>query len=231
MTRDSLAAYEARFPGLNEVAERLATLIQTLLATVPRIDRVSARAKSPERFAAKAARCDSNGAYYGDALAQIQDQIGARVIVFYKSDVAVVAKVLEQYFRALEREEHVPDSHWKFGYFGLHWIFALPDDVIPPNIDKQDVPRFFELQVKTLFQHAWSEANHDVAYKAPRESSPDQQRRFAYTAAQAWGADRVFEELWQELNDGNTATATWSPDRDHSAHEQEAKPQRGPLTP
>ena len=209
MTPDLTAAYEARFPGLEQVAENLAAFISDLLATVPRIDRVSSRAKSLEQFAAKAARVDSSGApRYEDPLTQIQDQIGARVIVFYTSDVAAVARVLERYFRALEREEHVPDSHWKFGYFGLHWVFALPDDVIPRNIDKRDVPRFFELQVKTLFQHAWSEANHDVAYKAPREPSPDQQRRFAYTAAQAWGADRVFEELWQELNDGSAEAAT-----------------------
>ena len=66
--------------------------------------------------------------------------------------------------------------------------------------DTRHVPRFFELQAKMSFQHAWSEANHDVAYKAPREPSPLKQRRFAYTAAQARGADRVFEKLWQELN-------------------------------
>lgn len=209
MTRALAAAYEARFSGLGQIAENLATLLRDLLATVPRIDRVSSRAKSLERFTAKAARVDSSGApRYDDPLTQIQDQIGARVIVFYKSDVAVVAGVLERYFRALEREEHVPDSHWEFGYFGLHWVFALPDDVVPADMEKRDVPRFFELQVKTLFQHAWSEANHDVAYKAPREPSPDQQRRFAYTAAQAWGADRVFEELWQELNEGHVAAAT-----------------------
>lgn len=209
MTRALAAAYEARFSGLGQIAENLATLLRDLLATVPRIDRVSSRAKSLERFTAKAARVDSSGApRYDDPLTQIQDQIGARVIVFYKSDVAVVAGVLERYFRALEREEHVPDSHWEFGYFGLHWVFALPDDVVPADLEKRDVPRFFELQVKTLFQHAWSEANHDVAYKTPREPSPDQQRRFAYTAAQAWGADRVFEELWQELNEGHVAAAT-----------------------
>lgn len=208
MTRDPAVAYEARVLGLERVAENLAALIRDLLARVPRIDRVSSRAKSPERFAEKAARIDSRGVpRYNDPLTQIQDQIGARVIVFYKSDVAVVAQDLERYFRALEREEHIPESHWEFGYFGLHWIFALPDDVIPRDIEKRNVPRFFELQVKTLFQHAWSEANHDVGYKAPREPSPDQQRRFAYTAAQAWGADRVFEELWQELNDGSADSA------------------------
>lgn len=200
MTPDVVAEYEAQLPGLEQIAQKLTILIRNLLKAVPRIDRVSSRAKSLERFAAKAAKVDSTGEpRYEDPLTQIQDQIGARVIVFYKSDVEAVATILEKYFRPLERKELVPDSHWKFGYFGRHWILALPEDVIPRDVAKEDVPRFFELQVKTLFQHAWSEANHDVAYKAPTELSSDQQRRFAYTAAQAWGADRVFEELWREI--------------------------------
>ena len=209
MTQDVAAVYAARFPGLEQIADNLATLIGKLLKTVPRIDRVSARAKSPERFVAKANKVNSTGvARYEDPLAQIQDQIGARVIVLYKSDAKAVAAVLERYFRPLERKDHVPDSHWEFGYVGLHWIFALPDDAIPADVETDNVPRFFELQVKTLFQHAWSEASHDVAYKAPSKPSPDQQRRFAYTAAQAWGADRVFEELWQEFNDAGPEVVT-----------------------
>ena len=209
MTQDVLELYTARFSALERVAEELGDFIRELLDGVPRVDRVSSRAKRPERFVAKAAKVDENEApRYEDPLVQIQDQIGARVIVFYKSDAEAVAAVLERYFRPLEREEHVPDSHWKFGYFGLHWIFALPDDVIPKDVETRSIPRFFELQVKTLFQHAWSEANHDVAYKATQELTGDQQRLFAYAAAQAWGADHVFQELWREFNDrGPTAVA------------------------
>ena len=200
MTQNVSAAYESRFLALEQIAERLAIFIRDLLTGVPQIDRVSSRAKNPERFATKAAKVDTTGAArYSDPLAQIQDQVGARVVVFSESDVEAVSEVLERYFRPLEREEHVPDSHWKFGYFGRHWIFALPTDVVPADLEEQDVPRFFELQVKTLFQYAWSEASHDVAYKSPTELTPDQQRRFAYGAALAWGADRVFEDLLQEL--------------------------------
>ena len=53
--------------------------------------------------------------------------------------------------------------------------------------------------MKTLFQHAWSEAEHDLGYKpgtVPLTS--DEKRRLAFTAAQSWGADRVFDELFQE---------------------------------
>ncbi len=92
----------------------------------------------------------------------------------------------------------VPDSEWEFGYFGKHYILLLPRDVIDPGIDQNLVPEFFELQVKTLFQHAWSEANHDLGYKpGAAPLTADEKRRLAFTAAQAWGADRVFDELCQ----------------------------------
>ena len=209
MTRDVLSAYEARLPALKRVAENVTKLLREHLAEVSRIDRVSSRAKGKQPFAAKAGQVDADGTLrYEDPLAQIQDQVAARVIVFYRSDVELVAEELEHYFRPLEREDHVPESDWEFGYFGRHWILALPDDVIPDDIDKDLVPRFFELQVKTLFQHAWSEASHDLAYKPPAELSSDQQRRFAYSAAQAWGADRVFEELWQELDRNGVEAAS-----------------------
>jgi putative GTP pyrophosphokinase len=58
---------------------------------------------------------------------------------------------------------------------------------------------FFELQLKTLFQHAWSEADHDLGYKPSAELSLDQKRRLAFTAAQAWGADLIFDELYREI--------------------------------
>ena len=201
MTQSALVAYEARLPELKRVARNLTKLLREHLAGVPRIDRVSSRAKGKQSFAAKAGRLNRDGTLrYEDPLAQIQDQVAARVIVFYNSDVDSVADIVEHYFQPIEWEDHIPESDWEFGYFGRHWVFALPGDVIPDDTDRHLVPRFFELQVRTLFQHAWSEGSHDLAYKPPEELSSDQQRRFAYAAASAWGADRVLEELWRELD-------------------------------
>jgi ppGpp synthetase/RelA/SpoT-type nucleotidyltranferase len=58
--------------------------------------------------------------------------------------------------------------------------------VIDDDADRSKTPQFFELQVKTLFQHAWSEAEHDLAYKPSEPITPHQQRQIAFTAAQAW---------------------------------------------
>ncbi len=198
---DPVLEYQRRYDSfLQTIAKNLEDSLQEYLSEVLRIDRISARAKAPERFAEKAGRKNDEGLpKYKAPLTEIQDQIGARVVVFYKEDVEPVVEKVGQYFRHIENKEIVPESHWEFGYFGHHLILALPKDVIPNEVDLKEVPRFFELQIKTLFQHAWSEANHDFGYKPVNDLTQDQLRRLAFTAAQAWGADKVFQDLWEEL--------------------------------
>jgi len=198
---DLIEEYRRRYDSfLVAVGQRLEEHIQAYLMGVPNIDRVTARAKDPRRFVEKAGRNDENGQpKYVKPLTEIQDQLGARVVVFYLDDVTVVGNVITRYFQAIEQKELVPESQWSFGYFGKHFVLPLPGDVVPNGIDLSEVPRFFELQIKTLFQHAWSEANHDLGYKSRAPLAPDQERRLAFSAAQAWGADRVFEELRSEM--------------------------------
>ena len=186
---------------LVRVASQLEEYIRGRFDGTPHIDRVAARAKDPGRFAEKSARVDDKGnPKYKAPLTEIQDLIGARVIVFYRTDVDVAAGVVRRYFQPIEQQQLVPESHWEFGYFGEHFVLPLPKDVIPQDVDPAQCPSFFELQIKTLFQHAWSEANHDLGYKAARDLKPEQLRYLAYTAAQAWGADRVFAELDEALS-------------------------------
>lgn len=198
---DDAAIYAQRFESfLNRTARELENFVSDLLTDLNNIDHVSARAKDPARFAEKATRTQRDGSpKYQQPLIEIQDQIGVRIVVFYEATVGTVMKVIDTYFHAIEEKELVPESSWEFGYFGTHFVLALPHDVVPPEVDMGEVPSFFELQIKTLFQHAWSQANHDLGYKAPKELSGDQKRRLAFTAAQAWGADRIFQELHSEL--------------------------------
>lgn len=193
-------AYKTRYAdSLFPIAEGLQRQLNDILADEVRIDRISTRPKSVERFMAKANKLVDGRPKYNEPLFEIQDQIGARIITFYQIDVARVSQEVLRYFRAIESRQVVPEREWEFGYFGQHHILLIPDDVIPKSIDRTLVPSCFELQIKTLFQHAWSEANHDLGYKPgelPLEA--DDLRQLAYTSAQAWGADRIFCELFQK---------------------------------
>jgi putative GTP pyrophosphokinase len=189
--------YRLRFEGiLKPLAESLEVYIRETLAGVDRVDRVQARAKSPSRFMAKAGKGSHDNPKYSDPISQIQDQIGARIIVFYVSDVERVARTIDRYFNHIEKRDLVPESVSEFGYFGRHYLLNVPTDIIDPDWDKGLIPDFFELQIKTLFQHAWAEANHDLGYKElGGELSQESKRRMAWAAAQAWGADQIFNDL------------------------------------
>lgn len=197
---DLKVAYEERVRTLLEpIREKLDVYLRGCLNGLPRIDRISVRVKDVERFIAKAERLTDAGVpKYTDPINQIQDQIGARIVTFYRGDVESVAKHVRDYFTEIEEKLIVPDNESEFGYFGQHFIMSLPRDVYASKELESEV-RFFELQVKTLFQHAWGEANHDLAYKPTTPLSKEQKRLIAFTAAQGWGADHVFEQLVSEL--------------------------------
>lgn len=189
---------------LEPTARRLENFLRDCLSDIERIDRISVRAKSAERFVVKATKKDGSGnPKYSDPLNQIQDQIGARIICFYLQDVDAVSECISSYFNNIESKLVQPDEQSKFGYVGKHFILHFPDDVIDP--ENPPTPGFFELQIKTLFQHAWSESEHDLSYKPCGEITPEIQRKIAFTAAQAWGADHIFNELFQALNAANDA--------------------------
>jgi ppGpp synthetase/RelA/SpoT-type nucleotidyltranferase len=98
----------------------------------------------------------------------------------------------------VEWTEKKPESDMEFSYFGEHYVLKIPDDVVPDGLEDR-TPEFFELQIKTLFQHAWSETSHDIGYKAPRDLNSLERRKLAFSAAQAWGADQIFKELEADI--------------------------------
>jgi ppGpp synthetase/RelA/SpoT-type nucleotidyltranferase len=61
------------------------------------------------------------------------------------------------------------------------------------------MPTTFEMQVRTLFMHAYAEPPHDWGYKSGGELTRDVERQLAWIAASAWGADRMYADLRGEL--------------------------------
>src|SRR6266404_9346672 len=127
------------------LAERIEAHLKSLFTGFPRIDRISARAKDVDRFVAKAEKRDNGALRYEDPLNQIQDQVGARIVTFYASDVERVRLEIEKYFRYIESKKIVPESESEFGYEGRHLILFVPDDLmIDDKVGHDEQVEFFE---------------------------------------------------------------------------------------
>lgn len=166
--------------------------------------------KGVESFVAKALKFEidkdtkkeiPNKYKYENPFIDIQDQIRARIVVYYLSDVERVANVIIKTFGDIENNDfNNPNDYEKFGYQGRHIIVNINKNLIPDNlkVNLDVIPNFFELQIKTLFQHAWSQAEHDLRYKGNDKLSFDDKKMLSFAAAQAWGADKVFEGIFQK---------------------------------
>lgn len=200
MNLDELSIkYMSNQQNLINAKEGLVSNINEILRDTKHIDTISGRVKELTRFIKKAGKENEGRLKYTYPLTEIQDQIGVRIVVFYKSDVEVVRDVIHNYFNPIEFKAYLPDDPSKFKYEAMHFILVIPDDYRNQDLSPEECPEFFELQIHTLFQHALAEAGHNLAYKPSNPLNIDQERKVAFVAAQAWGADFIFDDLYKEI--------------------------------
>ena len=127
------------------------------------------------------------------SLADITDIIGLRVITFYTDDVDKVASAVERLFvvdwdnSVDKRKIHEIDS---FGYLSLHYICS-----------KEGFPYRFEIQMRTVLQHAWANMNHDTGYKSGVEVPKVYLRNLSRLAGMLELVDEQFSLIRSELTD------------------------------
>ena len=137
-------------------------------------------------------KLELKGAKYG-SLADITDIFGMRIITFYVDDVDKVASVVERLFEidwdnsVDKRKIHEVD---RFGYMSLHYICRHPD-----------FPFRFEVQMRTILQHAWANMNHDTGYKTDVEVPKEYMRNMNRLAGMLELVDEQFSRIRTEIND------------------------------
>jgi putative GTP pyrophosphokinase len=160
---------------------------------------VDYRVKGWESATRKLSRADDKYSGYGD----LKDLLGIRVITYFEDDVDKVARFLNPEF-AIDKQNSVdkrtlldPD---RFGYMSLHYVAQLNKR----RSGLVEYQRFdglcFELQIRSILQHAWAEIEHDLGYKAERSVPRDVRRRFSRLAGLLELADSEFIQLRADLN-------------------------------
>lgn len=185
-----LQEYQDNLPRFREVEAKVRDSLKRTFSEVGLVvASIESRIKGYDSLAGK---LELKGQKY-KSLADITDILGLRVITFYIDDVDKVASAVERLFTidwdntVDKRKIHEIDS---FGYLSLHYICSVPD-----------FPYRFEIQMRTLLQHAWANMDHDTGYKSGVEIPKRYLRNMSRLAGMLELVDDEFSKIRIELTD------------------------------
>ncbi len=183
--RDSIAEFEA---AALEAREAVAGLLR---GNVRGVQAIESRAKDPHSLLDKLRRKE-----YPNPSEQVKDLIGVRVITQYPDDAEAAAEILSPGFE-IDREESYDKFEELeakvFDYRSIHLVARLHES--DADITKALRRRWFEIQVRSLLQHAWAEVDHEIKYKSGIAFPKPLERRFAAIAGSLETLDQAFIDM------------------------------------
>lgn len=195
--------YDSNFGFLNDAAKKFKGIIEVVIENIPTDsiqERVKKRDECIKKFESKyAARATDN---QNDKIQEyITDLIGVRIICLYETDIGIIKQLLEKNFVIVEetnKSEQLYSTN-RFGYKGLHLDLRI-------NSPRSELPEFvkyktltFEVQIRTVTQHAWSAIEHKLRYKGETQDNNSLERRINRLAALFEMADEEFVLLKTSL--------------------------------
>jgi ppGpp synthetase/RelA/SpoT-type nucleotidyltranferase len=162
--RELRKEYEALRPTAekfrNELRQQLEAL--TTNADVKLGFPVEARVKAWDSIASKLDRLHLQLG----SIRELQDLVGARVIVLFRRDVERLCRLVEETFAVVAKEDTGQRLREdQFGYSSTHYTIKLPKEwqSLPSLSTIGDLSA--EVQVRTVSQHIWAAASHILQYK------------------------------------------------------------------
>ncbi|MEV7097565.1 hypothetical protein AB0M80_32410 [Amycolatopsis sp. NPDC051045] len=188
-------SYERTVAGLEALGALVKNLINALLAANGMsvhsvVHRVKEKSSALEKVQKKSER-------YTD-FASLTDLLGLRIITFFEDEVDSVSALIEKEFQ-VDRDNSVDkrqiiDSD-RFGYLSVHYIV----EVSKGRSSLIEYSKFagikFEIQIRSILQHAWAEIEHDIGYKVNETLPRNLRRRFSRLAGLLEVADSEFKAL------------------------------------
>jgi ppGpp synthetase/RelA/SpoT-type nucleotidyltranferase len=199
LTEEDLA-FHARY--LEEYGEHRRTarvledfLMEDLRSQNTNIHLVRARAKSPKSLLRKLRVKEYSNPDY-----EVTDLIAARAICYFEDDVDSLVTYCKRRFNIDEERSVDKRSSLglrEFGYRSVHLIVNVKtEDAFG---DRQVLGSlWFELQVRSVLEHAWAEIEHEIRYKSGVEFPAPALRRLSSLAGVLEMLDREFVLLRQE---------------------------------
>lgn len=187
------------------IFERMQSLILNKIRTSLNENNVliaalEARVKTEESLSGK---LEKKGYKY-HSLSDITDIVGVRIVTFYNNEVDLISAHVEQLLdidweNSIDKRKMLETD--RFGYLSLHYICRIPESVYKdPDLPELNQIRF-ELQIRSLLQHAWANLYHDMGYKNEVEVPVAYQRDMGRLAGLLELADEQLTRIRKEIND------------------------------
>lgn len=133
------------------------------------------------------------------ALEEITDLVGIRIITYYSDTVDLISKLIEREF-VIDHENSIdkrksldPD---RFGYKSLHYVVEIDSNLA--SYAKYAKIKF-EIQICSILQYTWAEIEHDLGYKSQEEIPYDIKRSFSRLAGLLELADEEFLRIKKDI--------------------------------
>lgn len=171
---------------------KLRPLVIDLLETAEiQVHSVDYRVKTLESLERKLGRKSDKYASIED----VTDILGLRIVTYFRDDVDRVASIVEEEFyidvaNSINKSDNLdPD---RFGYTSLHYIASMASTRSGLAEYRKYSNFRFEIQIRSILQHAWAEIEHDLGYKSKVEVPRQVVRRFSRLASLLELADDEF---------------------------------------
>ncbi len=135
----------------------------------------------------------------------LNDKLGIRIICSFESDLNIVDNFLKEFFNIVKVEYKKNELIFdKLDYQSNHYDVTIKSGLKPFASIKDYKDFVFEIQVRTLNQHAWSNAAHGLSYKQDKELPDAIKRRIYRLLALYELADQEIEFVNSYLKNQNT---------------------------
>lgn len=201
INQDSLLiAYDASHTRFSSFTQKIGVLIKAILnAKAVKTHVITARMKDRESFQKKISK---PGKTY-NTLNDVKDICGVRIITYFEDEVDPIAEIIEREFivdfdNSVDKRRVLNTD--AFGYLSLHYVCSLLNEraCLSEYNEFAEIP--FEVQIRSVLQHAWAEIEHDLGYKSEVAIPKEIRRKFARVAGALEGADEDFNEIKQYLH-------------------------------